>query len=338
MKSTYPPAVVDTIFGVGERVVKSKWILEGVDIQYADEPPPTQTKFVATMTVSLLGWLYELLNKVVYSKIRANLGIQSLVVSGGSSLPEHLDLFYQVIGLPLLHGWGLTETSPVLSCRRQCDGGRPVCTIGNVTPGTEIRIVNEETSKEVADGEIGVMMAKGPGVMMGYYNQEDSGVSSDGWLNTGDLGKRIPHKDHHQMGGTIMITGRAKDVIVLSSGENVSPQPIEDTLTSSPYMKSCVLLEQDHRQLGALVCMDEEVVSQEFPDGCDVRQITKEEIQKLVNKNPKFARWEHIAEFVILPTQLSFEEGTLTRTMKPKREAIRKKFEKEVNQVLSALR
>eukprot|EP01023_Acetabularia_acetabulum_P009027 TRINITY_DN13988_c0_g1_i1.p2 TRINITY_DN13988_c0_g1~~TRINITY_DN13988_c0_g1_i1.p2 ORF type:complete len:183 (-),score=47.35 TRINITY_DN13988_c0_g1_i1:121-669(-) len=182
------------------------------------------------------------------------------------------------------------------------------------------------------------MLAKGPGVMQGYYNQADLGIQPDGWYNTGDLGWIIPEKSHHKMGGAIVITGRAKDVIVLSSGENVSPQIIEDTVQSSPFIKSCVLLGQDHRSLGAFICMDEEILGEQFPEGCDVRGLAEGEIKRLVNLNPKFARWEHIAHFVVLPKQLSFEDGTLTRTMKPKREAILKMFRNEADEVLAKLR
>ena len=160
---------------------------------------------------------------------------------------RHLDLFFEAIDLPVLNGWGLTETSPVLCCRLS-DAHRNVRgTVGYPIPDTEIRIVDPDSIRDVPDGTPGLVLARGPGVMQGYHrNPEETErvMLEGGWFNTGmgccllsvnffilcqgDCGWRVPSGvKGSRMSGNIVLTGRLKDTIVLSSGENVEPQPIE---------------------------------------------------------------------------------------------------------------
>ena len=176
----------------------------------------------------------------------------------------------------------------MLACRRALPFQNVRGTVGLPIPGTEVRVVNPETLEPVPDGQQGLLLVKGPGVMRGYYNDQESTAKAmragPGWFDTGDLGWRAPskrpplfHKDYNlhgvtcqpylrggsglcaggmagsRMAGHITLTGRSKDTIVLSNGENIEPQPIEDALCVSPYISHLVLVGQDKRMLGALV-------------------------------------------------------------------------------------
>ena len=123
-----------------------------------------------------------------FRRIKAALGVDGVIVSGGGSLAGHLDLFFEAIGMPLLNGWGLTETSPVLCCRLHEDGRNIRGSVGYPISGTEVRVVHPETLKDVEDGTSGVILARGPGVTKGYHNNPDEtrrAILEDGWFNTG---------------------------------------------------------------------------------------------------------------------------------------------------------
>ena len=151
-------------------------------------------------------------------------------INGGGALPEHVDLFFESLGIDVLVGYGLTETSPVLTCRRRelnvrGSSGQPLAL-------TEIKIMNEEKDRILKFREVGRIFVKGPQVMKGYLNNISATqevLSKDGWFDTGDLGFLIPN-------GSLVITGRAKDTIVLSSGENIEPNPLETEILSSEFI------------------------------------------------------------------------------------------------------
>ncbi len=181
---------------------------------------------------SLIDNLFHCLGDwLIYSKVRAKLGPNFITgISGGGSLPEYIDDFFEVIGVKLLDGYGLTETSPVL-CLRTLDNFMPY-TVGKPLPATEIKIIGDN-GIEIKNSEKGVIWACGPQVMCGYYkNPEETekvmkkDAKNRSWFNTGDLGRRTKY-------GDITILGRVKDTIVLISGENVEPAKIEKTLFKS---------------------------------------------------------------------------------------------------------
>ncbi|KAL4439997.1 hypothetical protein ABPG75_002998 [Micractinium tetrahymenae] len=325
--------------------VRAQRLIEGVSLQYAVEPRPLAALVRAWLAARLLAPLHWLFRRLVAAKVRAALGIRGCVVSGGGSLSPHLDDFFEAIGLPVLNGWGLTETSPVLSCRRNQAGQNVRGSVGQPTPGTQLRLVDPETMKDVADGQRGLLLAKGPGVMAGYYNDPGATAKAfqagDGWFDTGDLGWRAPAGvAGSSMAGTIVLTGRAKDTIVLLNGENVEPQPIEDMLCCSPYIKFAVLIGQDHRSLGTLVVPDSEALETlaqerglEALPAAEVRQLVQQHIAGL-----PLSRWEHITAFEVLAEPFSVDDGTLTRTMKPRRAAIMQKYAAEVKALEAHLR
>ena len=143
-------------------------------------------------------------------------------MSGGGSLAKHLDDFYEIINVPVLVGYGLTETSPVSNARTHSHNLRG--SSGQPIPHTEIKIVDLDTGEAVSRGKRGVVLIRGPQVMQGYYKKPEAtakAIDPEGWFNSGDLGWITPMND-------VVITGRAKDTIVLNNGENIEPQPIED--------------------------------------------------------------------------------------------------------------
>ncbi len=203
-------------------------------------------------TTSVLDWLGHWLgDMLVYRKVRRRLGgCLRAGVSGGGALPEYLDDFFEIMGVVLLEGYGLTETAPVL-CVRTPDHRIPY-TVGKPLPGTALRI-RDENGNDVDDGQTGIVWAHGPQIMAGYFKnpEETARVMEDDnagrrWFNTGDLGCRTQT-------GDISITGRVKDTIVLFGGENVEPGRIEAALLRSDHIDQVMVCGQDQEYLTALI-------------------------------------------------------------------------------------
>jgi long-chain acyl-CoA synthetase len=330
---------------------RAQRILNGVDLRYATSAAPFTELFKAWVLSRLLAPLQLLFRKLVASKVRDALGIRGIVVSGGGSLAAHLDDFYECIGLPVINGYGLTETSPVLACRSTtapAPGGNVRGSVGRPTPGTQLRVVDPVTYKDLPDGQQGLILARGPGVMQGYYSNEAATAAAfsagDGWLDTGDLGWKAPENvaSSSRMAGCIVLTGRAKDTIVLSSGENVEPQPIEDAICASPYVKFAILVGQNRRGLGVLVVADEDAMAavSEARGGDSLTQRERQELlrQAVAGAGTGRPAWEHVHHFVEVERPFSFEDGTLTRTMKPRRAEIMSSYAAEVAQLEAKLR
>ncbi len=168
-------------------------------------------------------------------------------ISGGGALAPYVDGFFEAVGIELLVGYGLTETSPVLTCRRQWANRRG--SAGQPLAETSLRIVDPESRRTLAIGERGLVLARGPQVMAGYWGKPEATakvLDGEGWFDTGDLGLLLAD-------GTLVLTGRAKDTIVLSSGENIEPGPLEDALAALPMVEQVMVVGQDRRQLGLLL-------------------------------------------------------------------------------------
>ena len=168
-------------------------------------------------------------------------------ISGGGALAPYVDGFFEAVGIELLVGYGLTETSPVLTCRRQWANRRG--SAGQPLAETSLRIVDPESRRTLAIGERGLVLARGPQVMAGYWGKPEATakvLDGEGWFDTGDLGLLMAD-------GTLVLTGRAKDTIVLSSGENIEPGPLEDALAALPMVEQVMVVGQDRRQLGLLL-------------------------------------------------------------------------------------
>ncbi|MFZ9974626.1 MAG: AMP-binding protein, partial [Vulcanococcus sp.] len=199
---------------------------------------------------ALLSWpLHGLASRVLWPKVRQQLigGRLRTAISGGGALAIHVDGFFEAVGIELLVGYGLTETSPVLTCRRRWNNRRG--SSGQPLPGTAIRIVDPESGALLQIGQRGRVLAQGPQVMQGYLGKPEATakvLDQEGWFDTGDLGQLLAD-------GTLVLTGRAKDTIVLSSGENIEPGPLEECLVACTLVEQVMVVGQDRKALGALV-------------------------------------------------------------------------------------
>jgi long-chain acyl-CoA synthetase len=247
--------------------------------------------------------------KLFYGKITQATGGQlKFAVSGGGYLPPHIDDFFALVGIELLIGYGLTETAPVLALRRPEDN--VLGTIGRAVPETEIRI-----------SPSGTIQARGPQIMRGYYKDEDltrQVLDEDGWFDTGDLG-RLTGK------GDLIFVGRQKETIVLSGGENVEPEPIENSILCSPLIQQVLLVGQDRKSLGALVHVD--------PDSGATKEQLLEELRARTGTPAGFRSFEAVHRFALLEEPFSVENGLLTATLKMKRGEIAGRYAELIDSV-----
>jgi len=293
------------------------------------------------------------------------------LVSGGSKLPPYLDDFYEMVGLNIIVGYGLTETSPVI-CNRVIETN-VVGSVGGPPKGTEISIRDVETQQEVGraggrlsfphtSGDVGVVWARGPQVTSGYYNRPEANEAAfdkDGFFNTGDLGRLDP------ITGSLFLTGRAKDTIVLLNGENVEPTPIEEALIASPLIDQVMLVGQDEKTLCGLVVVNVRAlqsggfVSPEkakeleraipktprdpTPDPAmlkeeakglnereEVRRGVLQEVKQIIKDNPGFTAWEQVGQVYLLLEPFTMDNGLMTQTLKVKRDVVAKEYEEEI--------
>lgn len=272
-----------------------------------------------------LKWLGDMF---YFQRVRNMLGGKFQIgMSGGGSLPLKLDKFFNSIGIKLVEGYGLTETAPICCIR---NAKRPILgTIGKIMPYCQAKVVHRN-GIECKPGEKGVLYIKGPNVMKGYYKQPEltAEVISEGeWFNTGDLVIKTYN-------GEIIVKGRQKDTIVLRSGENVEPLPIEDKLSESIYISQAVVVGQDENCLGALIIPDLDNISQyakqqniNFSDKKqllkdeEIKKLIYKEMERLINTKNGFKPFEKIGKFVFLDKP--FEVGV---ELSPKQGIIRYKI------------
>ena len=240
-----------------------------------------------------------LVNILVRKKVKKQFGGNlKAFVSGGGALDKEIGEFLNAIGLPTLQGYGLTETSPVVSCN-------PIHkirveTVGPPFKGNQVKIAE--------DGEI---LVKGENVMLGYWNKEEETkkVIKDGWLYTGDIGEIDPND------GYLKITDRKKDIIVSAGGDNISPAKIENQLSNSPAIDQCMVYGDGKNYLVALI-----VPNKDFKE-------KKEEINEIVNEiNNNLTLVEKIKKFQLIDENFSIENGLLTPTMKVRRNKVIVKY------------
>jgi long-chain acyl-CoA synthetase len=277
--------------------------------------------------------LHAIADKLVYRKIRAATGGQiQNIISGGGSLAKHLDLFFEIVGIDILVGYGLTETAPITNVRRSWRNLR--LSSGQPLPGTEIRIVDVETRQTLPTGQKGLIFIRGPQVMQGYYrNPTDTAkaIDPDGWFNSGDLGFVTAQND-------LVITGRAKDTIVLSNGENIEPQPIEDACLRSKYISQIVVVGQDQKSLGALIVPDLEALAQANLDPTDLASsqiidLYRTELNREVKNRPGYRADDRLAVFKLILEPFSIENGLLTQTLKIRRPVVMDRYQVMINEM-----
>ena len=299
---------------------------QALDLTLAPEPLPTRLLAGAE---ALLRWpLHALAAALLWPKVRSQLAGGGLrtVISGGGALPIHVDAFFEAIGIELLVGYGLTETSPVLSCRRPWANRRG--SAGRPLADTALKIVDPESRRTLAIGERGLVLARGPQVMAGYFGKPEAtakAIDAEGWFDTGDLGLLMAD-------GSLVLTGRAKDTIVLSSGENIEPGPLEEALAASPLLEQVMLVGQDRKQLGALLVPRSEPLQAwaaaqglEPPvagssDPALLRALSRECNRVLAARAG--SRPDERLGGVALVEPFSIENGLLTQTLKQRRDRI----------------
>jgi len=263
---------------------------------------------------------------LVLSRIRARMGGRlRCCISGSAPLSPAVIEFFFAIGIPVIEGYGLTETSPVISFNPL--GKEKPGTVGPPIPCVEVRISDE--------GEI---LTRGPHVMKGYFRNEAATKEAlrDGWFHTGDIG-------HLDADGYLVITDRLKDLLVLAGGKKVPPQPIEKELKLSPWIHEVVLLGDRRPYVVALIVPDFAALEAEaktrgwhvptrrsMVERADVRAIFQAEIEKL---NAERAGYEQVKRFALLDRELSQESGELTPTLKVKRKVILEHFAAAIDEL-----
>ncbi|KAI8538130.1 hypothetical protein RHMOL_Rhmol09G0078700 [Rhododendron molle] len=284
-------------------------------------------------TISLILWpLHMLAKKLVYNKIQTAIGISKAGISGGGSLPSHVDRFFEAIDVKVQNGYGLTESSPVAVCRI------PSCnvlgSVGHPIRHTEIRVVDFETGDVLPPGSKGIVEIKGPQVMKGYYKNESAtknALNEGGWLNTGDIGWIAPSHSlgrSRRCGGMVVLEGRAKDTIVLSTGENVEPSELEEAAMRSSLIQQIVVIGQDQRRLGAIIVPNKDEIlatGKMSIIGADSSELSKENMTALLRE--ELRKWTsqcsfHIGPILVIDEPFTIDNGLVTPTMKIRRDKV----------------
>ncbi len=263
---------------------------------------------------------HGLAKKLVYAKIHAKTGGRlRLVVSGGAPLSKTIGEFFAAIDIPVLEGYGLTETSPVIAVNSQ--SARRFGTVGKPVPGVEVRIA--------ADGEI---LARGPNVMRGYYNNPAATaevIDADGWFHTGDIG--VIDAD-----GFLAITDRKKDLLILSTGKNVAPQAVESQFKGSPWVNQILVLGDKHKYVTALIVPNMDTV-QAFAKSKGIASRSPEDLladaavlaemdAHVKQCCASLAPFERIKRFALLGREFTIDDGSMTPTLKLRRRHIVDRF------------
>ena len=360
-------AVVKTLVKVftatSSTAAKQKKIAKGLVV--GDSQPSFLKKTSAKAVVALLAPLNAVGQKLVWSKVKDGFGGQlKVIISGGSALAGSLEEFYETVGMNICVGYGLTECSPLITFRRADANLVTAGCAGKVCAKTELRIVDQEAMageterSALPNGEPGVVLARGPQVMQGYYkNPEatDKAIDKFGWFDTGDVGRINP------VTGDLILTERAKDTIVLSNGENIEPGPIEDAvLSGSSLIEQIMLTGQDGRRLVAIVVLRPEELGltgfldkaeaktlQEAYDKVNDPKCSKEECEansKILNDvstklqsnkellaklkadvkaaTSRFRQWEQIGAVHVTIEPFAMSNGLLTQSYKVKRDSV----------------
>jgi long-chain acyl-CoA synthetase len=263
---------------------------------------------------------------LVYSKIRQRTGGRlRFFVSGGAALSVDVGSFFFMVGLPILEGYGLTETAPVLAVNRV--GDETLGTVGPPLPNVELRIAD--------DGEI---LARGPNVMKGYWKRPHETaevIDPDGWFHTGDIGRFDDH-------GRLIITDRKKHLLVSSTGKNIAPQPIEQLLTQSPLIDQAMLIGNNREYCTALIVLDVEGVQGALRDqGVTVGDVyTSEVVHRLVwndiaRLQKDLSKYERVRRFTMIREPFTVENGLMTPTLKVRRKAVETRYSAEIEAMYS---
>lgn len=273
---------------------------------------------------------HQLADNLVFSKIRERTGGRlRLCISGGAPLPADVGRFFAVLGIEIVEGYGLTETSPVISCNRP--GDVRFGTVGRPLPDVEVKLAE--------DGEL---LARGPNVMKGYWNQPEATaqvIDPDGWFHTGDVAEIDPD-------GRIRIVDRKKEIIVMSNGKNVAPQPIENALKASNLIEMAMCVGDRRNYITALIVPNFEALklftAEHKLDGLPIEeQLRHPQVLALYKREvdgvcAPFARYEQVKKFALLPRAFDPAKNELTPTLKVKRRIITEHWSEAIEAMYEA--
>jgi len=281
------------------------------------------------------GWLYnqklKIADKLVFSKWRAVMGGEmGLIISGGAALQARLAKVFWAAKIPVIEGYGLTETSPVLAVGHFGKNGIKFGTVGPALEGVTLKIAD--------DGEV---IAKGPNVMLGYYRDEEKTqevIDSEGWFHTGDIG-------HIEKAGQLRITGRKKAFFKTSFGKYISPELIENLLKESSFIASALVVGENEKFAGALIVPDFEYLQSyckikgySYANNTELVALPeiKQRIAKEINKyNKQLGDYQRVKKFEILDKEWTLADGELTPSLKLKRNVIKKKYRHIIAKIFS---
>jgi long-chain acyl-CoA synthetase len=257
--------------------------------------------------------LWPLLEKIVAHKMQEKLGGRlRFAISGGAPLSDKISRLFIGLGIPIIQGYGLTETSPIITAN-PLENNIP-SSVGLPLPGVEVKIGNDDE-----------LLTRSPSVMLGYWNDEEATrktIDGDGWLHTGD--KAIIKDDH------IYITGRIKEIIVLSNGEKISPSDMEMSIVLDPLFDQAMVLGEGKSFLSALVVLDHNACKKNKikpSDTPETQQVVLRQIAKRIEKFPGYAK---IPKAAVIPEPWSVENGLMTPTLKIRRRRIAEKFQDKI--------
>ncbi|HEU5170697.1 MAG TPA: long-chain fatty acid--CoA ligase [Gemmatimonadales bacterium] len=270
---------------------------------------------------------YLAAKRLVFRKVLERFGGRlRFTVSGGAPLAREIAEFFDIVGLPLLNGYGLTESAPVIAVNR-LETNR-LGSVGPVAPFVEVRIA--------PDGEI---LARGPNIMKGYWKKPEATaevLDRDGWLHTGDIG-------HLDADGFLFITDRKKDILVTAGGKNVAPQPIEAQLATSPYIAHAVAVGDSYPYVTALITPNFEALEAHFKEqginGKDRAEMAAHPVtealvaQTVKEVNARLASYERIRRFTVLPVEFSQESGEITPSLKVKRKVVAQRYRPQIEEM-----
>jgi long-chain acyl-CoA synthetase len=281
------------------------------------------------------GWWYEfqlkIANKLIFSKWREALGGKVVAVaSGGAALQPRLARVFNAARIPCLEGYGLTETSPVISVNNFLPNGIWFGTVGPV--------IIDVTVSFAEDGEI---LVKGPNVMLGYFNRPDAtaeAIDKDGWFHTGDIGIWVEHLGNK----FLKITDRKKELFKTAGGKYIAPQAIENKMKESRYIEQMMVVGGDDKKYIAALIVPSFLNLHDWAKENGVAAhsneqiVTNEKIKALINSevekyNQDFGKWEQVKKFHLLTNEWTVEAGELTPTMKVKRKVITERYATHVN-------
>ena len=288
----------------------------------------TPYRFAGKPLPFLLAIKHAIADKLVFSKLRARLGGRMrLFVSGAAPLATHLAEFFHALGIPIYEGYGLTETSPLVSINT-AENVR-FGSVGKIIPNVDVRIAE--------DGEI---LVKGPNIMQGYFKMEEqtAEVMDGDWFHTGDIGEM-------DADGYLAITDRKKDLFKTSGGKYIVPAPIENSLKASPLIETAVVIAERRNFPSALIVPDFAALGGwarsegiEFADNaqlCADQRVRDRVMSEVESRSEGMARFERVKKVALIPAEFSIDGGELTPTMKVRRKQVNEKYAEEIEAIYS---